>query len=63
MQQIIFLFFRSKKEYKEKPLSNFVNSILNFNSLIPSNKEIEEKDIRLKKKVKKNSSLIIVLVD
>ena len=39
------------KDNQEKPLGNFLNSILNFNSLIPSNKELEEKDNKKKKQV------------
>lgn len=31
-------------EEEEKPLGNFLNKMLDFNSLIPSNKEDEPKD-------------------
>jgi hypothetical protein len=30
------------EEYKERPLSRFLNQIINFNSLIPSSKEIHD---------------------
>ncbi len=39
-----FFSFQIKKEYHEKPLGKFLNSILNFNSLIPPNKEINDEN-------------------
>lgn len=39
-----------KKEYQQRPLASFLSSILNFNSLIPANKDAsDDKNVKTKK--------------
>ena len=38
------------KEYQERPLSKFINNMINFNSLIPSNQELTDKRDKASKK-------------
>lgn len=38
------LFNLTVKDYQQKPLSSFLSSILNFNSLIPATKDIQDEN-------------------
>lgn len=48
---LLFNRYLFNQEYHEKPLGKFLNSILNFNSLIPPNKDINDESKNEKSKV------------